>query len=49
MPAQAPVRVGFIGTGWTERVQIPMFRRGGLIAQAVCSGQPANAQRVAHS
>ena len=45
MPTQ--VRVGFIGTGWTERVQIPMFRRGGLLAQAICSGQPANAQRVA--
>lgn len=42
-----PVRVGFIGTGWTERIQIPMFRRGGLLAQAICSGQPANAQRVA--
>ena len=47
MSTQAQVRVGFIGAGWTERVQIPMFRKGGLIAQAICSGQPANAQRVA--
>jgi predicted dehydrogenase len=47
MSVQKPVRVGFIGTGWTERVQIPMFRRGGLVAQAICSGNPANAQRVA--
>jgi predicted dehydrogenase len=44
-----PVRVGFIGTGWTERVQIPIFRLGGLTAQAICSGNPANAQRVAHT
>lgn len=47
MSAQAQVRVGFIGTGWTERVQLPMFRRGGLTAQAICSGNPANAHRVA--
>ena len=42
-----PLRVGFIGTGWTERVQIPMFRLGGLTAQAICSGNPQNARRVA--
>lgn len=47
MSQQAKVRVGFIGTGWTERVQIPMFRRGGLVAQAICSGNPTNATRVA--
>jgi len=49
MPNKGQVRVGFIGTGWSERVQIPMFRRGGLVAQAICSGNPANAQRVAHT
>ena len=42
------MRVGFVGAGWSERVQIPMFRLGGLIAQAICAGNPANAQRVAH-
>ena len=47
MPTQREIRVGFIGAGWTERVQIPMFRRGGLVAQAISSGNPANAQRVA--
>lgn len=41
------IRVGFVGTGWVERVQIPMFRLAGLTAQAICSGNPANAQRVA--
>lgn len=41
------VRVGFIGAGWTERVQIPMFRLGGLTAQAICSANPQNAERVA--
>ncbi|MEZ4868705.1 MAG: Gfo/Idh/MocA family oxidoreductase [Caldilineaceae bacterium] len=49
MSNQQPIRVGFIGTGWTARVQIPMFRRGGLVVQAICSGNPANAQRVAQS
>ncbi len=47
MSKQAKIRVGFIGTGWSERVQIPMFRRGGLVAQGICSGNPANAERVA--
>lgn len=47
MSTQPQIRVGFIGAGWTERVQIPMFRRGGLVAQAISSGNPANAQRVA--
>ncbi len=41
------LRVGFIGAGWTERVQIPTFRLGGLTAQAICANQPENAQRVA--
>ena len=43
---QQPLRVGFIGTGWAQRVQIPMFQKGGLVAQAVASGNPLNAQRV---
>lgn len=43
------LRVGFVGTGWTERVQIPMFRLGGLTPYAICSGNPENAQRVAQS
>lgn len=41
------LRVGFIGTGWTERVQIPTFRLGGLTIQAICSGRAENAQRTA--
>lgn len=41
------VRVGFIGAGWAERVQIPMFQLGGLTAQAVCASKAENAQRVA--
>jgi predicted dehydrogenase len=41
------VRVGFIGVGWAERVQVPMFRQGGLVAQAICSANPANARRAA--
>ncbi len=40
-------RVGFIGTGWTEKVQIPAFRLGGLTPQAICSGKVENARRVA--
>lgn len=44
---QTPPRVGFVGTGWTQRVQIPVFRMAGLTVQAVCSGNPENARRVA--
>lgn len=47
MPTSEGVRVGFIGSGWTDRVQIPTFRLGGLIPQAIASGQRANAERVA--
>ncbi|MEX1020102.1 MAG: Gfo/Idh/MocA family oxidoreductase [Litorilinea sp.] len=39
--------VGYIGSGWTERVQIRAFQLGGLTAQAICSGNPENARRVA--
>ncbi|MCB0085543.1 MAG: Gfo/Idh/MocA family oxidoreductase, partial [Caldilineaceae bacterium] len=47
MTNQANLRVGFVGTGWAERVQIPMFRLAGLTAQAICSGNPENAKRAA--
>lgn len=47
MTTQQQVRVGFVGAGWTERVQIPMFRLGGLTAQAICAGNPENAERAA--
>lgn len=43
------LRVGFIGTGWSERVQIPAFRLGGLTAQAIASGHVENAQRAAQT
>jgi predicted dehydrogenase len=43
---QAP-RIGYIGAGWTDRVQIPAFTLGGLQPQAISSGHIANAQRVA--
>ena len=39
--------VGFIDSGWTERVQIPAFTLGGLTAQAISSARPENARRVA--
>jgi predicted dehydrogenase len=42
-----PLRIGYIGTGWTERVQIPAFALGGLRAQAISSRDPENAKRVA--
>jgi predicted dehydrogenase len=41
------LRVGFVGSGWSDRVQIPVFRRGGLTPQAIVSASPTNAQRVA--
>jgi len=47
MDKRQPIRVGFIGTGWAERVQVPMFRLAGLTAQAICARTPANAQRSA--
>ena len=42
-----PVRVGYVGTGWTKRIQVPTFRLGGLVAQAICSGNPENARAAA--
>src|SRR5262245_54095846 len=47
MTSKKSVRVGFVGAGWSERVQIPMFRLAGLIPQAICASRPENAQRVA--
>lgn len=47
MSNESTVRVGFIGTGWAERVQIPVFKLGGLTAQAICAAHPENAQRAA--
>jgi predicted dehydrogenase len=41
------VRVGFVGAGWTERIQIPCYRLAGLIPQAICASRPENAQRAA--
>lgn len=47
MSAELSPRIGFIGTGWTDRVQIPAFRHGGLTLQAISSAQEENARRVA--
>lgn len=47
MKSEQKVRVGFVGAGWAERVQIPMFRQSGLTVQAICSANPANARRAA--
>ncbi|MCC6458459.1 MAG: Gfo/Idh/MocA family oxidoreductase [Caldilineaceae bacterium] len=44
---QSAIRVGFIGAGWTERIQIPTYRLAGLTAQAICASRPENAKRVA--
>lgn len=44
---QSGVRVGFIGAGWTERIQIPCYKLAGLTIQAICAGKPENAHRVA--
>lgn len=40
-------RVGFVGTGWPDRVQIQAFRNAGLVPQGICSGQIRNAKRIA--
>jgi predicted dehydrogenase len=44
---QSQIRVGFIGAGWTERIQIPCYRLAGLTAQAICASKPENAKRAA--
>ncbi len=45
--SQTGIRVGFIGAGWTERIQIPCYRLAGLTVQAICASKPENAKRVA--
>ncbi len=47
MNAEPGIRVGFIGAGWTEKVQIPAFAQGGLRPQAIAAGRSENARRVA--
>ena len=42
-----PLRVGVIGTGWAERVQIPALKAGGLTIAAVASRDPKRAREVA--
>ena len=41
------VRVGVIGTGWADRVQIPAFQAAGLDVVAVASDDASRARRVA--
>lgn len=41
------VRIGVIGTGWTDRVQIPAFQAAGLEVGAIASSDPARAREVA--
>lgn len=48
MSAQQGLRVGFIGGGWPDRIQIPVFRIGGLTPQAIASARRENAERVAN-
>ncbi|MBK8796225.1 MAG: Gfo/Idh/MocA family oxidoreductase [Anaerolineales bacterium] len=47
MSASEGLRVGFVGSGWSDRVQIPVFQLGGLKPHAIASAQRANAERVA--
>lgn len=47
MNSTTNTRIGYVGTGWSDRVQIPVFGMAGLTAQAICSGHVENAQRVA--
>jgi predicted dehydrogenase len=49
MASNTSLRVGFIGAGWTERVQIPTFRLAGLTPQAIAASQRVNAERVARN
>jgi len=49
MPDRQGLRVGFVGSGWPDRVQIAAFRAGGLVPYAIASANAANAQRVAVS
>lgn len=47
MNSEPVIRVGFVGAGWTERVQIAAFRQGGLQPQAIAAGRNESARRVA--
>lgn len=47
MSITSNIRIGFVGTGWSDRVQIPVFKMAGLVPQAICSAHLENAQRVA--
>lgn len=47
MSTSTGLRVGFVGTGWADRVQIPTFRLGGLVPQAIASAAPARARAAA--
>lgn len=47
MGSSTGLRVGFIGSGWTDSTQIPTFRLGGLTPQAIASANPAKARAVA--
>lgn len=47
MAAELTPRVGYIGSGWPDRVQIPAFTLGGLKAQAIASRTPERARQVA--
>ena len=47
MPAASGLRVGFIGSGWTDSTQIPAFRLGGLTPQAIASANPERARAAA--
>jgi len=40
-------RIGYIGAGWTDRVQIPAFTLGGLRPQAIAARTLESARRVA--
>ena len=40
------MNVGFIGTGWTERVQIQVYQKAGLHPYGIASGNYENALRV---
>lgn len=49
MAATKPLRVGYIGAGWADRVQIPIFAMAGLQPQAIAAGHVENARRVAQN
>jgi predicted dehydrogenase len=49
MAATQPLRVGYVGAGWADRVQIPIFAMAGLQPQAIAAGRVENARRVAQA